>query len=87
MNNKKFLRDYPLTVRIPAERIALFKKALIIANESFPLRMINEQPEADSTIFYIVCETKYYAEAYYHFGKLTAQAFHGQITNPFNKQQ
>ena len=71
MNNKDFLRLYPLTIFIPSDRIADFKKILLAANESFPIVSSEEQGrDPDGSIFYIRCETTHFAEGYFHLGAL-----------------
>lgn len=81
---KKFLRDNPLLVKIPPDRVLQFRFVLCKADESYPFQFSEEIDETDGgTIFSIVCTTKYSPEAYYHLGKLSAQMFMDVIKNPF----
>ncbi len=86
MSNKQFLRDCPLTIKIPTARVVAFEHALRLADESFPYRIKSTMWDDDGKIYHIVCETTYFADAYFHLGKMTAQAFEGLLKNPFQPE-
>lgn len=77
--NKKFLRDCPLEIRMPRERVADFRKLLRVANESYVLNVVNESLDQDGIIFTIVCPMTSFAEAYMHLGRLCGQYWYNQI--------
>lgn len=77
MNNKEFLKYYPLELCLPTTEAKALRRIIKIANESHVLDVREELGVKVGNLqyynFYLTCPTTTFASAYFHFGLLYCQ--------------
>lgn len=72
MNNKEFLKEYPLAISIQLEDLNGFREVLSKANESYPIEYREELYNQFVNFYITICTTNF-AYGYWHIGCLHNQ--------------
>lgn len=77
MENKDFLKKYPLQYSLPKEEAEALRKVLLKAGQSHAIEVVEELGVNTQSLqyydFFITCRTTGFAEAYAHIGSQYAQ--------------
>lgn len=90
MNNKEFLKYYPLELSLPTTEAKSLRKVIKKANKSHVLDVREELGIKVGNLqyynFYITCPMTTFASAYFHFGLLYCKNVLPIWENRFNKR-
>lgn len=90
MDNKQFIKNYPLELSLPKKESEALRRVIKEANESFIYDVVETigvktKEEEQYYDFHIICPTTTFAQAYFHFGILYAKSVLPIWKNRFSK--